>query len=543
MIAVYSTVLALFIAIAMVPLLDRWAGALGLLDKPGPRKIHDHPIPRIGGIAIAVGALVSLLVWLPLGPEITGYLAGVVVIFLFGIADDRLDLDYRLKLGAQIVGAVLFTLIAGVHLTRAPFSYGAGLTDWVGWPLTVLVLIGITNAVNLSDGMDGLAGGTSLIVAAVFGYLAYLGGDNATAVFALCLIGAIFGFLRYNTFPARVFMGDAGSQFLGFSVAVLGLLVVERSNTAISPLVPVLVLGLPILDTLYVIFHRVREGRSPFSPDRQHLHHRLLDAGLSQYEALLAIYALQAVLVGLALGLRYSHDAVLLLAYVAFGVALLAALKWWRTRHTEGRSLVARLDIVDSLVRYLKAKDMLRRVGHGGVVYGMSLLFVVVPWWVTPVTPDIGWLSLLLGGVVLLALMPLKLLPHLQMYRLAAFAMSVFTVYLFETAELRGLPSVSWLRAYLLLLAACVAVWLRFGAGGEFRLNTLDVLVVLIVAIVPQMPAVRELGIGVMVIEALLLFYACELIFGEQARHWQLFRLAVLVGLSTLALRGLWLTG
>jgi UDP-GlcNAc:undecaprenyl-phosphate GlcNAc-1-phosphate transferase len=543
MIAIYVSVLALFISLALVPLLFRWAGPLGLMDAPGPRKIHDRAIPRVGGIAIALGTLVPMVVWLPMEFHMVGFVVGATVIVAFGIADDRFDLDYRLKLGAQIAAALLFVAISGVHLTRAPFVYATVLPDWLGLPITVLVLVAITNAINLADGMDGLAGGTGLIAAVVFGYLAYLGGDNEIALLALCLIGATFGFLRYNTFPARVFMGDAGSQFLGFSVAVLGLLVIERSNTVISPFVPVLVLGLPILDTLYVIVRRLREGRSPFAPDRKHLHHRLLDARVTQYEALLIVYGLQAVLITLALVLRHAHDAVLLLAFTVYGGALYYALHWWRSRPTHARAIARRLDVVEPLVDFLKAKDVLRRIGHAGVVYGMSLLFIAVPWWVPGVPADIGWLALLLSIAALLAQLPLRMMPRVQIYRLVAFAVSVFVVYLFETTDLRGLPSVDWLRGYLFLIAACVALWMRFGAGGDFRLNTLDVLVVLIVAIVPQMPVVRDLGIGLMVFETLLLFYACELIFGERAGDWRVFRLSVLVGVATLAVRGIWLTG
>ena len=542
MIAVYITVLALFMAIALVPLLIHWASPLGLVDEPGPRKIHDHAVPRVGGIAISVGALASILVWVDLRPEFTGYLLGAVVISVFGGLDDRFDLDYRLKFLGQIGGALLCILIGDIQLTRVPFMYEAVMPGWVGLPLTVVVVVAITNAVNLSDGMDGLAGSTSLAVAAMLGYLAYLGGDKLTALLALSVIGATIGFLRYNTFPARVFMGDAGSQFLGFSMAVLGIIVTERSNTAISPLVPVLVLGLPILDMLYVITRRIREGQSPFKPDRHHLHHRLLDAGLSQYGALLAIYALQAALMVLAWLFRYAHDLVLLGVFGAFSAALLLALNWWQTQHTEGRALAHRLNFVDALVNRLKAKDVLRRVGHQGVLYGVSLLFPVVAVWVKFVPPDIGWLALLLAAAALIALLPIKLLPCLAIFRMAAFVTAVIVVYLMEFGGLRGSGEVDWLRAYLLLIAFLVAIWLRFG-GGEFHLNALDVLVILIVAIVPNMPMVREFDIGPMVIETLLLFYASELILSERPARWWVFRVSLLFTLGILAVRGLLFPG
>jgi UDP-GlcNAc:undecaprenyl-phosphate GlcNAc-1-phosphate transferase len=537
MIAVYTTVLALFIAITLVPLLARWAGTLGLIDDPGPRKIHDHAIPRIGGIAIAAGAMVSVLVWVPMRPEIAGYLIGALFIVLFGVADDRLVLNYRFKFAAQIVGALLFVIISDVHLTRAPFVYGVVMPGWLGLPLTLVVLVAITNAVNLSDGMDGLAGGTSLFAAAALGYLAYDGGDKQIALVALGLVGATLGFLRYNTFPARVFMGDAGSQFLGFSVAALAILVIEQANNSVSPFVPVLLLGLPILDTLYVMTRRIRAGVSPFTPDRQHLHHRLLDAGLSQYEALLVVYGLQTVLIGLAWSLRYANDVLLLVVFVTFSTGLLYTMRWWQTRQTEGRALAHRLDIVDRVVRLLKAKSILARTGHGGVVYGVSSLFPLVALWVDRVPPDLGWLGLLL--VLLLGLTPFRLFPRLGIYRVVAFVTSALVIYFIESTALGSGADLHWLRSALLLIAVCLAIWLRFGDEDDFRLNALDVLVILIVAVVPNMPLVRDLGVGSMVIGMLLLFYASEMILSEQPARWWVFRFSLLITSAVLAVRGI----
>ena len=539
MVAVYITVLALFIALVLVPLLIGRADTLGLVDQPDERKIHQRPIPRVGGIAIATAALGAILVWLPLlRPEIAGYLAGALVIALFGALDDRVNLDYRLKFAAQVAGVLLFIGISDVQLTRAPFFLDETLPAWLGLPLTVVVMVGITNAVNLSDGMDGLAGGTSLISAAALGYLAYLGGDNQVALVALALIGAVFGFLRYNTFPAQVFMGDAGSQFLGFSVAALGITVIEQSNTAISPLVPVLILGLPIIDTLYVMTRRISDGGSPFAPDRRHLHHRLLDGGLSQYGALLVIYALQLVLVGIALGLRYAPDWMLLALFLAFVSVLLWALGRWQSSHNDSPALLGKLDFVDPLVDMLKARGLVLRVAHHGLIYGLSLLFLAVALWTPEVTPDIGWLALLLTVMLVLALAPVRLLPRPTIYRLAAFVLSVAVVYLAETQGIAGLSSPTGVRIYLLLLAVFVALWLRFGFGGDFHLNTLDVLVILLVAILPQMPLVRELGIGMMMMQVLLLFYACELIENERADRSRFFRVVLLAALGILALRG-----
>lgn len=540
MIAVYSTILALFVSLALVPLLARWAEALGLLDKPGPRKIHEHPIPRVGGIAIAAGALVSMLTWVSLQrPEMLGYLVGGSLIVTFGVVDDRVDLHYRIKFAAQVTGALLFILIGDIWLTRAPFINDLTMPAWVGIPLTTLVLVAVTNAVNLSDGMDGLAGSISLINTGFFGFLAYQADDSTVALVALCLIGAIFGFLRYNSFPARVFMGDAGSQFLGFSVAILGVMLIERSDAGLSPMVPLAALGLPILDTLHVSWRRVGAGRSPFAPDREHLHHRLLDGGLSQYEALLVVYGLQGGLLAIAWSFRHAHDLVLLAAFGAFSAGLLFAMSWWERHPTHGRAVFRRLDVVDPLVEYLKAGDIVKRVGHHGVVYGASLLFLTASVWVDHVPADIGWLAVLLLLTLLFAWLPFLGLANGILYRLAAFATGALVVYLIEKVGLRGYGDPTWLRAYLVIIAFCLALWLRMGGTGDFRLNTLDVLVLLIVAIVPNMPLVKELGIGVIVIEALLLFYSAELILSERPAKWRFFKFAMLASLAIFAVRGM----
>ncbi|MEM7565076.1 MAG: MraY family glycosyltransferase, partial [Pseudomonadota bacterium] len=216
--AVFATALSMFLVITLVPLLTRLAGPLGLLDQPGPRKIHQHAVPRVGGIAITIGVVVSILIWVPLRAEIQAYVLSASIIFLFGLADDRLGLDYRIKLTGQILGACVFIFAADLQITRLPFFFDGEMPGWAGLPLTLLVIVGVTNAVNMSDGMDGLAGGNSLLAACALGYLIYLGGDKQITLLALSVIGATLGFLRYNTYPARIFMGDAGSQFLGFSV-------------------------------------------------------------------------------------------------------------------------------------------------------------------------------------------------------------------------------------------------------------------------------------------------------------------------------------
>jgi UDP-GlcNAc:undecaprenyl-phosphate/decaprenyl-phosphate GlcNAc-1-phosphate transferase len=537
MIALYTTALSMFVAIVLVPLLARVARPLGLLDQPGPRKIHSHAVPRVGGIAIVVGAIVSVFVWVPLQSEIVAYAIGSLIIFLFGLLDDRLYLDYRWKLVGQVAGAVVFVAVSDVYISRMPFMFDGEMSPWIGLPLTVVAIVGITNAVNMSDGMDGLAGGTSLLATGALGYLTYLGGDKQVTMLALAVLGATLGFLRYNTHPARVFMGDAGSQFLGFSVATLALMLVEHSNTAVSPLIPLLLLALPIIDTSQVIVTRLRAGRSPFVPDRCHLHHRLLDAGLNQYQAVLVIYGLQIVLVGLAWWLIYAEDWVVAAVFVAFAVALLSIVTTWQSRGQQGRPLFSTLQLMDTAIEYLREHGVAGRVGSQGVTYGVALLFLVLPLLTAEVGREVGWAVLLLMTSGLLWWLPWA--GARAAGRLTAFGLSVTLVYLAQTYGLRyGMPTWS-LHASLIGIAGFVGLWLRFGSGREFHLNTLDVLVIFIVAVVPNLPVVRAAGLGPVVIEALMLFYACEMVLDERPKAWELFRSAAMIGLVVLAARGL----
>ena len=280
------------ISTALIPPLIRAAGTLGLVDHPNWRKVHEDPIPTVGGIAIASGAVLSALAWLPLREDINGFLLGTAVLLVAGVWDDRSGMHYSLKFVAQIVAAVTVVWYGGVVIDRLPFLEAVAIPGYVGFTVSVIALVAITNAINLWDGLDGLAGGTTLIAIGLLGSLAYLSGDGVVTLLATALCGAILGFLRFNTYPARVFMGDTGSQFLGFGVGVIAIMVTQTSDRALSPMLPLLVLGLPILDTSWVCFERVMKGLSPFKADRNHIHHKILGLGFNQYEAVLTIYAL-----------------------------------------------------------------------------------------------------------------------------------------------------------------------------------------------------------------------------------------------------------
>ena len=327
MIFLSTLLLSVLITIVLVPVFRTIAVRLQLVDLPGARKVHTQAMPRCGGIAMAIGAFVPVLLWNPKEPLVQGWLAGALILVAFGMVDDFRGLGAKWKFLGQIAAALVVIFWGGVKIrtlgTLAPDDFL--LPGWVSIPLTLLAIVGVTNAINLADGLDGLAGGICLLIFACIGYLAYIEGDTVNGLVALALVGAIFGFLRYNTFPATVFMGDTGSQLLGFSAVTLSL-DLTQGNTALSPVLPLILLGMPVLDTLTVMATRIVRGRSPFTGDQNHFHHNLMALGLRHTESVTLIYAGQTALVFAAFMLRFYSDWLLLIGYLVFSITTVVLL-------------------------------------------------------------------------------------------------------------------------------------------------------------------------------------------------------------------------
>ena len=218
----FSFITSLFICMALIPPLQLNAGRWSFMDLPGERKVHANPIPRIGGMAFGFGTLLSILFWVPQDPIIAPVLVSALIILGFGIWDDRANLNYRSKLVGQLVAVFVVVVIGQIRFEQIPFFYQEEAPLWLTVPLTIIFLVGASNAVNLSDGLDGLAGGLAFLSFAGIAYLSYLSHDLTILVLASGFLGGLLGFLRYNTYPARIFMGDAGSQLLRAFIRVTG---------------------------------------------------------------------------------------------------------------------------------------------------------------------------------------------------------------------------------------------------------------------------------------------------------------------------------
>ena len=320
--------LSVLITIGLIPVFKLMALRLNAVDLPNHRKVHSCPMPKVGGVAMALGAVVPILLWSPGDRFVSSLLLGSGVLVLFGLLDDIKEMDYRGKLAGQIIAALIVLLFGGFSITcLGDCLPGLVLPHWIGLPLTLLAIVGVTNAINLSDGLDGLAGGISMMIFICLGFVAFQNGMTAIALLAVAMIGAIFGFLRFNTHPAIVFMGDAGSQLLGF-LAVCMTLYVSQSSETVSRTFPLLLLGFPILDTLTVMSERMFKGVSPFKADKNHFHHKLMRLGMNHAESVVTIYLLQFALVMSAFVLRFYSEWTLLLIYLVFCAIVLSGFFW-----------------------------------------------------------------------------------------------------------------------------------------------------------------------------------------------------------------------
>ncbi len=291
--SLYIFMVALFTALIIVPFLQRWAIEAGAVDMPDARKMHDRAVPRIGGVAIGMAWLFSLLVYVDMTREVRGILTGSLVVFCIGLIDDLYGLTPRRKFLGQIIACLVTMAVGKLFIYQLGDLFGTGtlvIPAWLAIPFTVIAVVGVVNAFNLMDGLDGLAGGISSIALTAFLILGFLNGNHLVVAMCAALLGGIFGFLKYNLYPARIFMGDTGSLMVGFIIAFLAVRLTQSPESGIQPLVPVLILGLPIADTFRVMGRRLLQRKSPFSPDRIHVHHRFLDLGFQHRFTVIIIY-------------------------------------------------------------------------------------------------------------------------------------------------------------------------------------------------------------------------------------------------------------
>ena len=550
MILAFSFISALFVTMVLVPPLMRVAGPLRLLDVPDARKIHTALVPRCGGLAIASGILLPIVMWLPKDEAMSAVLSGALVIFLFGLWDDIKDLDYRVKLTGQVL-ALGVAFNGGVVLLHYPFAGLDPVPFWLAYPATAVIVLGVTNAINLTDGLDGLAAGCTLLTLAMIAFIAYQANSMPVLLLALTVMGGILGFLRYNTHPAIVFLGDAGSQFLGFVTAALTIFLVERVNTALSPALPLLLLGLPILDTAWVVTLRIASGRSPFSPDRRHIHHQLLDLGFRQYEAVSLIYLLHGSLICAGFYLRYASDILVVSVYAAFCLAVAGAIGFaksagWKLHNRpeaeNGRrsSWLRKLGWLPNAVTHALSLSIVSFLIAGAFLVGtLQRDFVVVA--------AASVCGLVAGSILLRG-------SQQWLSRAGVYMSSVMIVFMLAERPEGGWINDVTINSLLIVMSVVLVIGIRVSRHDLFRVTPQDLLIVFFALVVPNLTSnfIAQYPVGEILFRLLVLFYVTEFLLNkdsgghhaeEQAREQSLYinrllRYSALACLLILVLNG-----
>ena len=360
MTSLFAFITALAVAFASTPAVKMLAIRIKAVDVPKDnRRMHKTPIPRMGGLAIFAGFLISALLFIPLGKEFRAILLGALLLVVLGIIDDVVALKAQVKFVGQIVAA-LIPVLAGVniHGFANPFTVDHYTTlGPLSVPISVLWIVGITNAVNFIDGLDGLACGVSAIATVTMFIIAVLFGETYVAFAMAALAGACLGFLPYNMNPAKIFMGDTGSMFLGYILATTSIQGLFKFYAMISFAVPFIILGLPIFDTGFAIVRRLMKGQSPLQADRGHVHHRLIDLGFDQKQSVAILYAFSALMGLTAVLLARTNESKLIFLAIAVLICFFLAMSLMSFEKRHRREMDAQLEKLQQEAMETAAKE------------------------------------------------------------------------------------------------------------------------------------------------------------------------------------------
>ncbi len=332
--------IAFFVSLASTPAVKTLACKVGAIDVPdGQRRVHKAPIPRLGGLAIFLGFMCAVISLVEIDNQVRGILIGSMIIVAIGIVDDIKQLRALIKLVVQIIAAIIVVChdVKISALTVPTFIIDTGYLPlgWFSVPITIFWIVAVTNAVNLIDGLDGLAVGVSSIATFSLFFIAILAGEPTVAIIAAALAGSCLGFLPYNFNPAKIFMGDTGSTFLGFILSTICIQGLFKGYAVISFIIPFLILGLPLFDTSVAILRRIHNKKPIMGADRGHLHHKLIDMGFSQKQTVAILYVI-AMLLGLSAVIlveKGAQTAFLLVSVVLLMLVFGGKVITWQTDH------------------------------------------------------------------------------------------------------------------------------------------------------------------------------------------------------------------
>lgn len=324
-------ILSFCLTYLLTPLVRRISLKLNIVDYPDKRKIHSVPTPRLGGVAIYIAFFLSLIPALffntspAFSQTVTALFSCSLIIFFLGLYDDIKGANAKIKFTFQILAALLLIYGFGfkINYLTNPFRQYAYLDfGWLGVPITILWIVGLTNAINIIDGLDGLACGVTSIASITLFLVAVHQGNTAVGFLTGAMAGATLAFLKFNFNPAKIFMGDTGSMTLGFALSVIAITSYRKSTVALALLVPFIALGVPIIDTMLAIFRRFLKGSHPFQADQEHIHHRLLNMGMSHREVVVFIYVITILLGVIAFGFTAVKDEFAAILLIIVGVII-----------------------------------------------------------------------------------------------------------------------------------------------------------------------------------------------------------------------------
>lgn len=535
----YGFTVALFLTIALIPLFMRISSKLRLVDDPtADRKVHEKAMPRTGGLAIILGSFLPLLFLLDYDKSLIYLFFGCGVIILFGLIDDRIELNFKWKLLGQSLGVIL-ALCGGLVFHRLPFF---GLSDapaWLSYSITFLFFIGVVNGVNFSDGLDGLAAGTSIMALLLIFALAIQSENFSVAIISITIVGGLLGFLRYNTYPAHIFMGDSGSQFLGFIIASLAVIVTQSETSPFGSMLPVLILGIPIMDIIQVVPVRIAKNLPLPGPDQEHFHHQVWKLGFRHYEVVAIIYVLQSVLMMAAFTLRYESDFLVSLFYTCFVVVslspiLLGQLIGWqfREKYRRGDGFERRNKLLRRMTWFYKNSAKI-------VSISLSFFYIFLGWQLRASSESTAGLAVGVVVIAIIGLFSCHRRPKLAC-RFILYGGSVLFSFLIAQFSSDGKLE-NWVNIYLFGLLVTLVLSIRMSRKDDFSLTTQDLLILLAVILMPLLPfsALDQYSISKMMLTMAILIYSSEFLLSRGVRTVAVAAVGQAVGLLLIGFFGL----
>jgi len=535
-------VLSMMLTLVLIPPLMKSAMRFNIVDIPNERKIHTGNIPRIGGLAMIISVILPVLVLLSRQVDVTYLYAALGILLVFGILDDRFQLNYKLKFLGQFTAILIAVWFGGVVIHNMPLWPDGTVSMYFTIPFTIFALLGVTNATNLSDGLDGLAGGLSLLSFAGIGLIAYTQENIVVLSISIAVMGSILGFLRFNTYPARIFMGDTGSQFLGFTLGIAVILLTQHTDSIMSTAIPLFLLGLPILDTLTVIVSRLVQRRSPFRPDKNHIHHRLLTLGFHHTEAVMIIYVIQFLMVITGYLLRYESNIVVLSCYLIscifiLGLLHLARVYDWNV-HTKLH--VGEKTLIEKKFNWLKDNNKMLNMVLLGTASLLGVFFLTAVSFAESL-PEDSYVLIFVMITVFSGLFFFRSRTIISwMERVIIYTLAAIVIFIIQEHSSLSSDFFHYQNLIYVLLVVSVILGFRYSNLKDFGPTPLDFLVILaaiVSSVLPELQFISE-DLGLNITRLIVLFYALEFILVHIGGRLDILRYTVFITLGILGLNG-----